>query len=136
MSELGSFRITAAGEGDIPVILALIRELAAYEKMLDAVQIEEACLREFVFGPRPCAEVLIGWWEGEAVSYAILLPKFASFRGRPNLYLEDIFVRESMRGKGLGKAFMAYVARLAVERGCAYVEWNALDWNQPALRFY
>ena len=91
---------------------------------------------EFVFGARPCAEVLIGYWGGEAVSYAIVLPKFASFRGRPNLYLEDLLVRESMRGKGLGKALLKHVARMAVERDCAYVEWNALNWNEPAMGFY
>ena len=131
-----SFRIETATARDIPLILSLIREMATFEKMLDAVRIDEECLMEFVFGARPCAEVLIGYWGGEAVSYAIVLPKFASFRGRPNLYLEDLFVRESMRGKGLGKALLKHVARMAVERDCAYVEWNALNWNEPAMGFY
>ena len=131
-----SFRIETATARDIPVILSLIREMATFENMLDAVRIDEACLIEFVFGARPCAEVLIGYWDGEAVSYAIVLLKFASFRGRPNLYLEDLFVREPMRGKGLGKALLRHVARMAVERNCAYVEWNALNWNEPAMRFY
>lgn len=131
-----SFRIEPATAEDIPLILSLIREMAAFEKMLDLVHVDEACLNEFVFGARSCAEVLIGYWDGEPVGYAIVLPMFASFRGRPNLYLEDLFVREEMRGKGLGKALLKHVARIAVERNCEYVLWNALNWNEPAMRFY
>jgi len=131
-----SLRIEPAREGDIPVVLSLIREMADYERVADVLEVNEERLREFVFCARPYAEILIGYWGERAVSYAIILPKFYSYTGRPHLYLEDIYVQPRMRGKGIGRALMAHLARLAVERGCAYLEWNVLEWNQPAVAFY
>ena len=128
--------IRAATRADLPLIAALIRELAEYEKLSGEVQFDEAVLGEKLFGPRPFAEVLIGEVEGEAQGFALFFHNFSTFEGRPGLYLEDLYVRPAARGKGLGKTLLTELARLAVERGCARLEWAVLDWNEPSIGFY
>ena len=128
--------IRPARPADLPLIAALIRELAEYEKLSDEVRFDEAVLGDQLFGPRPYAEVLIGEVDDEAVGFALFFHNFSTFEGRPGIYLEDLFVRPAARGKGLGKALLVALARLALERGCARLEWWVLDWNEPSIGFY
>lgn len=121
---------------DIGLILALIRELAEYEREPDAVVATEASLAANLFGTRPGAEVVIVEVDGEPAGFALFFHNFSTWLGRRGLYLEDLFVRPPYRSRGLGKVLMAYLARLAVERGCGRFEWSVLDWNTPAIEFY
>ena len=131
-----SLAIRAATTADLPLIGALIRELAEYEKLADEVRFDDAVLAANLFGPRPHAEVLIGVVDGEALGFALFFHNFSTFEGRPGIYLEDLFVLPAARGKGLGKALLTELARLAVARDCARLEWGVLDWNEPAIGFY
>ena len=128
--------IRPATPSDMPLIAALIRELAEYERLAHEVRFAEAVLGEKLFGPRPYAEVVIGEIGGVAQGFALFFHNFSTFEGRPGIYLEDLFVRPDARGGGLGKALLAHLARLAVERGCARLDWWVLDWNEPAIGFY
>ena len=128
--------VRPATPADLPLIVELIRALAEYEKLSDEVRFEEAKLGEKLFGPRPYAEVLIGEVDGEPQGFALFFHNFSTFEGRPGIYLEDLFVRPEARGKGLGKALLAGLARIAVERDCARLEWWVLDWNEPSIGFY
>jgi GNAT superfamily N-acetyltransferase len=125
-----------AKEADVPVILALIRELADYEKLTHEVVTTVDSLRETLFGPRPCAEALMGCVDGQAVGFALFFQNYSTFLARPGLHLEDLYVQPAHRGCGLGKALITAVARIAQERGCGRYEWTVLDWNTPAIRFY
>lgn len=128
--------IRPATPADLPLIASLIRALAAYEKLADAVRFDEATLGEKLFGKRPYAEVVIGELDGTAQGFALFFHNFSTFEGRPGIYLEDLFVRPEARGHGLGKALLAHLAALAVQRDCARLEWSVLDWNEPAIGFY
>jgi len=128
--------IRPAGPADLPLVAGLIRALAEYEKLADEVRFDEATLGEKLFGPRPYAEVLIGEVGGEALGFALFFHNFSTFEGRPGIYLEDLFVRPEARGCGLGKALLGELARIAVERDCARLEWWVLDWNEPSIGFY
>ena len=121
---------------DKPLIAELIRALADYEKLAHEVRFDEATLGEKLFGPRPYAEVVIGEIDGQAQGFALFFHNFSTFEGRPGIYLEDLFVRPGARGSGLGKALLAYLAKLCVERDCARLEWSVLDWNAPSIGFY
>lgn len=125
-----------ATEADVPVLLALIRELADYEKLSHEVIATEETLRDTLFGPRKSAEALIGCVNGIAAGMAIFFQNYSTFLARPGLHLEDIYVQPVHRGCGLGKALITAVARIAVERGCGRYEWTVLDWNRPAIEFY
>jgi GNAT superfamily N-acetyltransferase len=128
--------IRPAAAADLPLIAALIRELAAYEKLAHEVRFDEQTLAQNLFGPRPMAEVVIGEVDGEAQGFALFFHNFSTFEGCPGIYLEDLFVRPEARGCGLGKALLSHLAGLAVERQCARLEWSVLDWNEPAIGFY
>ncbi len=128
--------LRAATSDDIGTIAALIRELAAYERLSHEVVFREDELRAHLFGARPYAEVILAEDGGEAVGFALFFHNFSTFLGKPGIYLEDIYVRPEHRGNGHGKALLAEVARIAVERGCGRVEWSVLDWNEPSLAFY
>ncbi len=128
--------VRAAVPGDLPLVAALIRELATYERLADKVRFDEAELGRHLFGPRPHAEVLVGEVDGAAQGFALFFHSFSTFEGRPGIYLEDLFVREAARGCGLGKALLRRLAALAAARGCARLEWSVLDWNAPAIGFY
>ena len=121
---------------DLPLIAELIRALADYEKLANEVRFDHAVLAAKLFGPRPYAEVIIGEVDGVAQGFALFFHNFSTFEGRPGVYLEDLFVRPQARGSGLGKALLAELARIAVERDCARLEWSVLDWNEPAIGFY
>jgi GNAT superfamily N-acetyltransferase len=129
-------RIAPANESDVPVILSFIRKLAEYEKLSHLVVATEANIREHVFGANPVAEVLLAYWESEAVGFALYFRNFSTFLGQAGLYLEDIFVEPAHRGKGIGKALLARLAKIAVERGYGRLEWAVLDWNTPSIEFY
>lgn len=128
--------IRAATPGDLPLIAELIRALAEYEKLAHEVRFDERVLGEKLFGARPYAEVLIGEVDGAPMGFALFFHNFSTFEGRPGIYLEDLFVRPEARGVGLGQALLAALARLAVERDCARLEWSVLDWNAPSIGFY
>ena len=121
---------------DVPLIRALIAELAEYERLADAAVATDDDLRAQLFGAQPAAEVLIGEVDGEAAGFALFFHNFSTFLGKRGLYLEDVFVRPAFRGAGLGRHLMATLARIAVQRGCGRFEWSVLDWNEPAIRFY
>jgi GNAT superfamily N-acetyltransferase len=118
------------------VILQFIRELADYERLEHRVTATEADIERWLFGPASVAEAVIARIGGEPVGFALFFPNFSTFLGKPGIYLEDLFVREHARGRGVGRALMTYLARLAVERGWGRVEWAVLDWNAPAITFY
>ena len=121
---------------DTPVILAMIRELADYERMSHEVVADVTRLRQSLFGERRVAEVLIAEKRREPVGFALFFHNFSTFVGRPGIYLEDLYVRPAARGSGIGKALLVRLARIAVERGCGRLEWAVLDWNEPAIGFY
>jgi GNAT superfamily N-acetyltransferase len=125
-----------AVQTDVPVILSLIRELAAYEREPDAVVATEADLLRDGFGDVPRFRVLLAEMGSEAIGFAFYFFSYSTWRGRPALYLEDLFVRPAFRGRGAGLALMRKLARIAVEQHCARFVWEVLDWNEPAIRFY
>ena len=129
--------IRLATVDDVALILELIRGLADYEHLLHEVVATEDDLRRTLFGPRPCAEVLIADDDaGAAAGFALFFTSYSTFLGRPGIYLEDLFVRPTARGRGVGRALMIAIAKLAVERGCGRFEWAVLDWNVDAIGFY
>lgn len=130
------FLIRLAIRADVPVILSLIRELAEYERAPNEVVATEESLAAALFGEDPAAEVLIGVAAGEPNSFALFFHNFSTWTGRRGLYLEDLFVRPAVRGKGYGRALLVRLASLALERGCGRMEWAVLDWNEPAINFY
>jgi GNAT superfamily N-acetyltransferase len=129
------FRIEAASERDLPLILTLVKDLAEYEKLAHAVIATEEILRESLFRKR-AAEVLIGYAGDEPAGFAVFFQTFSTFLGVPGIYLEDIFVEPKWRRKGLGRQLLVYLARIANERGYGRVEWSVLDWNELAIGFY
>lgn len=128
-----TFRFATAA--DTPLILQFIRDLAAYEKMLDQVVADEALLRQQLF-ERQQAEVIFAMEEKKEVGFALFFHNFSTFLGRSGLYLEDLFVLPEHRGKGYGKGLLAKLASIAVERGYGRMEWSCLDWNRPSIDFY
>ena len=128
--------IRPATPNDIPEILKFIRELAEYEKLADqAVATAEDLLRDG-FSEQPYFHVLIAEWDGQPAGFALYFFTYSTFQGRPGLYLEDVFVRPPFRGKGIGKALLLHVAKIAVNEGCGRFQWQVLDWNTPAIKFY
>jgi GNAT superfamily N-acetyltransferase len=134
-TKIKGFTLKKVEEQDCGLLMELIKELAVYEKMIDLVESTEALYKKALF-EKKVTEAVIGEYEGKPVGYAIYFHNFSSFVGRPGIYLEDIYVRPEYRGRGFGKAMLAYVARLAVERDCGRLEWCVLDWNKPSIDFY
>lgn len=128
--------IRAAAAADAPLILAFIRELADYERLAHAVTATVADLERSLFGPQPIAHALLARRGGEPVGFAVYFFNYSTFLGLPGLYLEDLYVRPAARGCGIGRRLLEHLARTALERGCARMEWAVLDWNAPAIRFY
>jgi GNAT superfamily N-acetyltransferase len=121
---------------DLNVIFSFICALADYEKLREEVRADPAVLGEHLFGAIPRAETLLVEFDGKPVGFALFFHNFSTFEGRPGIYIEDLFVLPEMRGKGLGKALLARLAQLVIERGCARLEWAVLDWNKPSIDFY
>jgi GNAT superfamily N-acetyltransferase len=128
--------MTLFTRADLPLIAQFIRDLADYERLAHEVRFDEAVLGDRLFGTRPYAEVLIGELDGTPQGFALFFHNFSTFEGKPGVYLEDLFVRPEARGSGLGKALLAALAQIAIERDCARLEWWVLDWNDPAIQFY
>lgn len=127
--------IRAARREDAPLILSFVKDLAEFEKLSHEVVATAGDLEERLFGPRPYAEVVLAELGGEPVGFALFFHNFSTFLAKPGLYLEDLFVKPAARGRGVGKALLVHLARLAVERGCGRFEWWVLDWNVEAIRF-
>ena len=129
--------VRRATEGDVSTLLALIRGIAEYERLAHEVEATEALLREHGFGCRPVFEALMTERPGpRAVGFALYFFTFSTFKTRPTLYLEDLFVVPEERGSGIGRRLLVELARIAVARGCGRMEWSVLDWNTPARKFY
>jgi GNAT superfamily N-acetyltransferase len=129
-------RIIPATAGDVPLLLRFIRELAEFEKIDRQFVADEEKLRRTLFGSSPVAEALLAYLDGEPVGFAIFFRNYSTILAQPGLYLEDVYVRPEARGRGVGRALLVHLARLAVERGCGRFEWSVLDWNTGAIRFY
>jgi GNAT superfamily N-acetyltransferase len=131
-----SLQIRPATSEDAGTILDLIRGLAVYEREPDAVKTTEEDILRDGFGPAPLFQVVIAEWDGTPAGFALYFYNWSTWTGRPSLFLEDLFVLESHRGRGIGKALLVHLARIAVERRCGRFVWNVLDWNQPSIDFY
>ena len=144
--EPAGVRLRGATRGDVPLILELIRELAEYERLLHEVVATPEGLETTLFGDHPGAEVVLAEWQVGGMSagkgdllpagFALFFPTYSTFLGKPGIHLEDLFVRPSFRGKGIGRALLSHLAGVVVERGWGRLEWNVLDWNEPAIGFY
>ena len=133
---MSGLRIRPGGERDVPVILAMIKALAEYEKLADAVAATEQTVRESLFGPHPAAEVLIATVGADPAGFALFFHNYSTFLAQRGLYLEDLFVKPAYRGRGVGRALLEHLAAVAVDRNCGRFEWSVLDWNEPAIGFY
>src|SRR5271166_5559353 len=131
-----AIQIVPATEADTGVILELIRGLAEYEKLSHQVIATEERLRQSLFGAHPAAEVLLANYGEECAGFALFFQNYSTFLAQPGIYLEDLFVKPHLRGKGIGLALLAQLASLAVARGCGRMEWEVLDWNEPSINFY
>ncbi len=129
-------QLRSATRDDVAVIAELIRGLARFEKLEQQVVMTDELLAAGLFGDRPYAEVVLAEDDGRPVGFALFFHNFSTFLGRPGIYLEDLFVIPEHRGHGIGRMLLAYLARLAVERGCGRLEWAVLDWNRDAIQFY
>jgi GNAT superfamily N-acetyltransferase len=136
MPESDAIDLRPARRDDIPLILALVAELADYERLAHEAVATPADFEDALFGARPAAEVLIAEVDGRPAGFALFFISFSTFLGKPGLYLEDLFVRPAFRGRGAGKRLMVELARIALERGYGRFEWSVLDWNSPAIGFY
>ncbi len=128
--------IKQATKNDIPVILSFIKKLAEYEKLSHQVTATEQKLEESLFIGKPDAEVLLAYLKNEPVAIAIFFHNYSTFLAQKGMYLEDLFVLEEHRNKGIGKKLLQYLAQLAIQRNCGRFEWSVLDWNTPAINFY
>ena len=128
--------IRAIAPADVPSVVALLREFAAFEDLLDHCEVTEERLSAAMFDEKTVVEGLIAFDGEEAIGYAIFFPNFASFRGQRGIYLEDIYVNDRYRGKGVGEAMIREVARIAASQGFERIDFLVLDWNTPALKFY
>jgi GNAT superfamily N-acetyltransferase len=127
--------IRPATIADVPLLRALIRELAEFERELDLCVIEESDLARDGFGPDAKFRALIAEWDGDSAGYSIFFGYYSSWAG-PGLYLEDVFVRSQFRGKGIGMAMLSAVARIALQENCCAMRWEVLDWNENAIALY
>ncbi len=128
--------IRPAEPADVPVVADLIRQLARFEKLEHEVVLTEELLKAGLFGARPYAEAVLAEEDGGAIGFALFFQSFSTFLARPGIYLEDLFVLPDHRGRGVGRALLAHLAQIAVERECGRLEWAVLNWNHEAIRFY
>ena len=136
MTAMTTFSIRPAQPADVAYIHAMIVELAVFEKLEHMVVATEALLHEGLFGAHPSCEAIVGQEHGEVVTFALFFHNFSTFLTKKGLYLEDLYVKQSHRGKGYGTQMLQRLAQLAIERGCGRFEWSVLDWNEPAINFY
>jgi GNAT superfamily N-acetyltransferase len=131
-----SLNIRRARPGEAGLVFSLLRELAEYEKLLHEVEATEAGIDAALFADNPRLFCEIAEWQQEPVGFAVWFLNFPTFSGRPGLYLEDLFVRPAFRGKGIGKALLAHLAKACVDNGWSRLQWSVLDWNAPSIAFY
>ena len=131
-----NYNIRLAGVDDVSEIFVLIKELADYERLLDQVIATEELLEETLFGENSNVEVLLACDENQILGFALYFRTFSTFLGRPGIYLEDLFVREFARGRGIGESLLRRIARITLEMGGGRLEWSVLDWNKTAISFY
>jgi GNAT superfamily N-acetyltransferase len=131
-----AIEIAPAQPADVPLILALIRELAEFERLLDQVTATESAIRESLFGSQPRAEVLLARVGHEVAGFALFFHSYSTFLGKAGIYLEDLFVRPPFRSRGCGQQLLRHLAHLAVQRGCGRLEWAVLNWNERAIQLY
>lgn len=131
-----SLNIRRARPDEAGLVLSFIRELAEYEKLSHEVEATEAMIAEALFGDNPRLYCAIAEWDGEAAGFAVWFANFSTFSGRYGIYLEDLYVRPSHRGRGLGKALLVYLAKQCVDNGWSRLQWAVLDWNAPSIAFY
>ncbi|MFC5461094.1 GNAT family N-acetyltransferase [Massilia niabensis] len=136
MTAVTHFSIRPAEPADVTHIHSMIVELAVFEKLEHMVVATEELLHEGLFGNRPACEAIVGEENGEVVAFALFFHNFSTFLTKKGLYLEDLYVRQSHRGKGYGTQLLSRLAQIAVERNCGRFEWSVLDWNEPAIGFY
>jgi GNAT superfamily N-acetyltransferase len=135
-TEPENFTIRPATVTDVPIIFQLIHDLATYERAPNEVRATEAQLNDVLFGEKPAAEVLLAFEDEMPIGFAVFFHNFSTWLGKPGLYLEDLFVKPEVRGKGYGRALLIHLAKIARDRGCGRMEWAVLDWNEPAIQFY
>ena len=135
-STQANLRIETASIEDVPLILSFIKELAEFERLSHVVVATEDGLRDTLFGAHPKAEVVICYAEDAPAGFALFFHNYSTFLGQAGIYLEDLYVRPQIRGRGAGRLLLAHLAQLAVERGCGRIEWAVLDWNEQAIKFY
>jgi GNAT superfamily N-acetyltransferase len=131
-----TIRIRRAEEGDLPLILDFIQQLAEYERLRDSCVASEQKLRETLFADPPAAEVIIALVDETPMGFALFFHNYSTFLAQRGIYLEDLFVKPEGRGRGVGRALLSELARIAIERDCGRLEWAVLDWNKPAIDFY
>ena len=131
-----NYNIRLAGVDDVSEIFVLIKELADYERLLDEVTATEELLEETLFGENSNVEVLLACDENQILGFALYFRTFSTFLGRPGIYLEDLFVREFARGRGIGESLLRRIAKNTLEMGGGRLEWSVLDWNKTAISFY
>ncbi|QOV88310.1 GNAT family N-acetyltransferase [Humisphaera borealis] len=128
--------IAPATRADVPIIHRFVTLLAEYEKLSDQMVATEAMFADTLFGDRPYAEVLIARYRGEPAGFALFFHNYSTWLAKPGIYLEDLFVLPELRGKGIGKALLVALAKVASARDCGRMEWSVLDWNTPSIEFY
>ena len=133
---MSTLSIRQATHADVALVLSFVKDLAEYEKLTHLVVATEDIIAEELFGPKSHTEVLLGYSGTEAVAFAVYFHNFSTFLGRKGLYLEDLYVRPAHRRRGIGRAMLLEVARIAAARNCGRLEWSVLDWNEPAIFFY
>jgi GNAT superfamily N-acetyltransferase len=131
-----SLTLRRADANDCALILSFIRDLASYEQLMTEFQATEEKLHATLFAEKPCAECLLAFVDEAPAAFAIFHANYSTFLAKPGLYVEDLFVKPAFRKRGVGRALLAHIAKLANERGCGRVEWTVLDWNEPAIDFY
>ena len=136
MSDASQTRIEPARPADVPLLLELIHELAVFEKLEHEAQASPEQLSRHLFGQQPRAEAVVAFHAAEPAGFALFFHNFSTFLGRPGLYLEDLYVRPTYRGRGIGEGLLRHLAGLALERDCGRFEWSVLDWNREAIEFY
>ena len=133
---MSSFELRPAQAQDVPAIVGLITELAEFEHLTHLVKVTPETLHPHLFGDKPAAESWVAVVEGRVVGFALFFTNFSTFLGKPGVYLEELYLQHAVRCLGLGKALLGELARIAVARDCARLEWWVLDWNEPSIAFY
>jgi len=129
-------KVRVAVEEDAPILLRFIKKLAQFERLSHEVTVTEEALRKNLFGERKVAEAILAEYQNGVVGFAVYFHNLSTFSGKMGIFIEDLFVDESHRGRGFGLAMLVYIAKLAKDRGCGRLNWSVLDWNKPAIRFY